>query len=67
MKTYVSLISLFILSFFLLMSCNLGPTKKQVYQAMEAALRSLESSFEEHDDIEVNNIFANAADFVFKK
>jgi predicted small secreted protein len=66
MKKYASIISLLILSFFLLMSCNMGPTKKQVGQAMEAALRSLESSFGDHDDIEVNNIYANAADFVFR-
>ena len=66
MKTYASLISLFILPFLLLIGCNLGPSKKQVYQAMEATLRSIESSFEESDDIEVNNIYANAADFVFK-
>ncbi len=66
MKKYASIISLFILFFFLLMSCNMGPTKRQVHRAMEATLRSLESSLNEHDDIEVNDMYANAADFVFK-
>jgi hypothetical protein len=66
MKKYASIISLFIFPFFLLMSCNLGPTKKQVRQAMEATLRSFESSIDEHDDIEVKDMYANAADFVFR-
>ena len=66
MKTYASIISLSILPFFLLMSCNLGPTKKQVHQAMEATFRSLESSLDEHEDIEVGDMYVNAADFVFK-
>jgi hypothetical protein len=66
MKKYASIISLFILPFFLLMGCNLGPTKRQVREAMEATLRSLDSSLDEHDDVEVNEMYANAADFVFR-
>ena len=66
MKKYASFISLFILPFFLLMGCNMGPSKKQVRQAMEATIRSFVSSLDEHQDIVVNEMYANAADFVLR-
>jgi hypothetical protein len=66
MKNYVSIISLFILPFVLLAGCNTGPTTGQTRQALEATFRSLASSLEDLDElgnIQVNGIYANAADF----
>jgi hypothetical protein len=66
MKNYVSIISLFILLFVPLAGCNTGPTTGQTRQALEATFRSLASSFEdldELDNVQVNGIYANGADF----
>ena len=66
MKNCVSIISLFIFLFIPLAGCNMGPTTGQTRQALEATIRSLASSFEdleELDNIQVNGIYANAADF----
>ena len=66
MKKFVTAISLIILPFFLLTGCNLGPSNKQVRKAMEATIRSFGSSFDDHQNIEVNEVYANAADAVFR-
>ena len=69
MRNYVSIISLFILPFVLLAGCNMGPTKRQTRQALGATFRSFISSIEDLDgldDVQVNGIYANGADFVFE-
>ena len=69
MKNHISIISLFILPFVLLAGCNMGPTKGQTHQALEATIRSVGSSFEDLDDqdnVQVNGIYANGADLVFE-
>jgi len=66
MRNYVSIISLFIILFVLLAGCDMGPTIGQTRQAVEATFRSLASSFEDIEElhnIQVNGIYANAADF----
>ena len=66
MKKFVSAISLFILPFFLLTGCNLGPSNKQVRKAMEATVRSFASSLDDPQDLEVSEQYANAAKAVFR-
>jgi len=69
MRNHVSIISLFILPFVLLAGCNMGPTKRQTRQALEATCRSFISSIEDLDgldDVQVKGIYANAVDFVFE-
>ena len=69
MRNYVSIISLFILPFALLAGCNMGPTKRQTHQALEATIRSVNSSLENLDrldNIQINRMYANGADFVIE-
>ena len=69
MRKYVSIISLFILPFVLLAGCEMGPTKKQTRQALEATFRSFISSveyLEQEVNVRVQGFYANGGDFVFE-
>ena len=67
MKKYASIISLLILPAIFLVGCNfMGPSKRQVRKALWATIRSFTSSLDEHQDIKVKNVYANAADAVFR-
>ena len=69
MKNHVSIISLFIFPFVLLAGCNMGPTKGQTYQALEATFRSFISSIdylEQQVNVQVNGFYSNAAVFVLE-
>ena len=69
MRKFVLVISLFILPFVFLAGCRMGPTQGQTRQALDATIRSFFSSLEDLDELEnvqVNAMYANAADFAFE-
>jgi hypothetical protein len=69
MRNYVSIISLLIFPFVLLAGCNMGPTKGQTEQVLEATLTSFLGSIDflhEQVNIQVNGFYANGAEFVLE-